>query len=179
MALATALATAPAKLRPKSRLAASNRSVLLTSRRWILVTRAPSSPDKPRVGITIGDPAGIGPEIVLKAVAEPEVRAVCSPVIVGDAAEIRRQASELGRAASFNIVTTEQLADRKSVEPVVFDTGKTQESVRWGALSASSGRAAITAIEGCVNLCLAGHLEAMTTAPINKGSLKLAGSPFP
>ena len=142
------------------------------------MTRAPSSPDKPRVGITIGDPSGIGPEIVLKAVAEPEVRAVCSPVIVGDAAELRRQASELGLATNFDVVTGEQSADIR-VNPVILDTGKTQGGVKWGALTASSGRAAITAIEVCVNLCLAGQLEAMTTAPINKESLKLAGSPFP
>lgn len=143
------------------------------------MTRAPSSPDKPRVGITIGDPAGIGPEIVLKAVAEPEVCAVCSPVIVGDAAELRRQAGELGLAAGFDIVTAEELATQTLVNPVAFDTGKTQGDVVWGALTAPSGRAAITAIEACVNLCIAGQLEAMTTAPINKESLKLAGSRFP
>ncbi|HSE36646.1 MAG TPA: 4-hydroxythreonine-4-phosphate dehydrogenase PdxA, partial [Blastocatellia bacterium] len=49
----------------------------------------------------------------------------------------------------------------------------------WGTLSAASGRAAIAAIGGCVRLCLAGKLDAMATAPINKESLKLAGSPFP
>src|SRR5712692_7001389 len=127
MALATALATAPAKLRPKSRLAASNRSVLLTSRRWILVTRAPSSPDKPRVGITIGDPAGIGPEIVLKAVAENDVRVACSPVIFGDGAELRRQAHELGLAADFDAVAEDQFGPGNFDEPVIFDTGKPNE----------------------------------------------------
>src|SRR5262249_14340042 len=74
----------------------SQARLILSSRQWILVTRAPLSPEKPRVGITIGDPAGIGPEIVLKAVAEGEVRAVCSPVVFGSASEIRRQAAQLG-----------------------------------------------------------------------------------
>jgi 4-phospho-D-threonate 3-dehydrogenase / 4-phospho-D-erythronate 3-dehydrogenase len=143
------------------------------------VTRAPGSPDKPRVGITIGDPAGIGPEIVLKAVAEADVCAVCSPVIVGDAAELRRQASRLGLAADFDIVTAEELAPNTLANAVIYDTGKTPGSVEWGALTASSGRAAITAIEASVKLCLAGQLDAMTTAPINKESLKLAGSRFP
>lgn len=143
------------------------------------MTRAPSSPDKPRVGITIGDPAGIGPEIVLKAVAEAEVRAVCAPVIVGDAAELRRQARELGLAADFDVVTAEDLAPGNFANAVIYDTGKTHGKVEWGALTAANGRAAITSIEACVNLCLAGKLEAMTTAPINKESLKLAGSRFP
>src|SRR5712692_3260921 len=179
MALATALATAPAKLRPKSRLAASNRSVLLTSRRWILVTRAPGSPDKPRVGITIGDPSGIGPEIVLKAVAEADVRAVCSPVIVGDSAELRRQAGELGLLADFRTVTEEEIGLDSSDEPVILDVNNLSEPVKWGALSAVSGRTAIAAIQACVRLCLARKLDAMSTAPINKESIKLAGSPFP
>jgi 4-phospho-D-threonate 3-dehydrogenase / 4-phospho-D-erythronate 3-dehydrogenase len=143
------------------------------------VTRAPSSPEKPRVGITIGDPSGIGPEIVLKAVAEDDVRAACSPVIIGDAAELRRQALELGLAANFDIVAEEQFGHCNVDEPVIFDTGRPNENMQWGALSAASGRAAITAIEACVKLCLGAKLEAMTTAPINKESLKLAGSPFP
>ncbi|MEK6322582.1 MAG: 4-hydroxythreonine-4-phosphate dehydrogenase PdxA [Acidobacteriota bacterium] len=143
------------------------------------MTRAPGSPDKPRVGITIGDPAGIGPEIVLRAVAEDGVRAACSPVIIGDAAELRRQAHVIGLAADFDTIAPEQFAVGNFVNPVIYDTGKTNGSVNWGALTASSGLAAITAIEACVRLCLAGQLEAMTTAPINKESLKLAGSPFP
>lgn len=143
------------------------------------VTRAPGSPNKPRVGITIGDPSGIGPEIVLKAVAEGDVCAACSPVVIGSADELRRQAQELGLAAEFDIVTEEQIASGAFDQPVVFDTGNPNERLKWGALSAASARAAITAIEACVRLCLAGNLEAMTTAPINKESLKLADSQFP
>ena len=143
------------------------------------MTRAPSSPDKPRVGITIGDPAGIGPEIVLKAVADGEVRAACSPVIIGAAAELRRQALELSLNADFSTISQKHLGSVKSDKPVIFDTNNLNESLQWGTLSAASGRAAVTAIEACVKLCLAGHLDAMTTAPINKESLKLTGSPFP
>ena len=143
------------------------------------MTRAPGSPYKPCVGITIGDPAGIGPEIVLKAVAVADVRAVCAPVIVGDAYELRRQAHELRMASDFDIVGEAQFDPVHFDEPVILDTGKATGSVRWGALSESSGRSAIAAIEACVRLCLDGKLQAMTTAPINKASLKLAGSPFP
>lgn len=143
------------------------------------MTRAPSSPDKPRVGITIGDPAGIGPEIVLKAVADDDVRAACSPVIIGAAAELRTQAAALGLNAAFQTYSEEHPGLGNFGEPVIFDTDNLSESVEWGALSAASGRAAIAAIEACVRLCLAGNLNSMTTAPVNKESLKLAGSPFP
>ena len=143
------------------------------------MTRAPGSPDKPRVGITIGDPSGIGPEIVLKAVAEADVRAVCSPVIVGDSAELRRQAGELELLADFRTVTEEEIGLDSSDEPVILDVNNLSEPVKWGALSAVSGRTAIAAIQACVRLCLARKLDAMSTAPINKESIKLAGSPFP
>jgi 4-hydroxythreonine-4-phosphate dehydrogenase len=143
------------------------------------VTRAPSSPNKPRVGITIGDPAGIGPEIVLKAVASPDVRRACSPVIVGAAAELRRQAEELGLAADFNTIIEHDLLDDSLDAPSIFDTGQLNEQVHWGTLSAECGKAAIEAIEISVSLCKSLKLDAITTAPINKESIRLAGSPFP
>ena len=141
-----------------------------------------SSPDKPRIGITIGDPSGIGPEIVLKAVADEEVLALCLPVIVGDAAELTRQARELGLASDFPIRHAGDLGLARldsPVVPIILDTNCPGENAKWGALSAASGRAAIAAIETGVRLCLSGKLDAITTAPINKESLKLAGSPFP
>ncbi|HSB10981.1 MAG TPA: 4-hydroxythreonine-4-phosphate dehydrogenase PdxA [Blastocatellia bacterium] len=147
------------------------------------MTRALSSPNKPRVGITIGDPAGIGPEIALKAVTEAEVFDVCSPVIIGDAAEIRRQARELGLVADFR-TTTEDLLATDGLPgdlngPLIFDTDNLDGPASWGFVTAAGGRAAVSAIEAAVKLCLAGKLDAMSTAPINKESINLAGSPFP
>jgi len=144
------------------------------------VTRAPISPDKPRVGITIGDPAGIGPEIVMKAVAEGEVRDVCLPVIFGPAAELWRQSAELGLNIPILSPYSEDLNLSSTLStPLIYDTGYLNETVSWGTLSSGYGRAAVVAIEACVSFCRAGKLDAMATAPINKESLKLAGSPFP
>ncbi|MFY9572205.1 MAG: 4-hydroxythreonine-4-phosphate dehydrogenase PdxA [Blastocatellia bacterium] len=143
------------------------------------MTRASSSPAKPRVGITIGDPAGIGPEIVLRAVADAEVRNVCSPVIIGSAAELRGQARAFGLSADFPTVSEFNLGATDPDGPHILDTGVVAEPVQWGNLSAEAGRASIAAIEACVRLCLARKLDAMATAPINKESIKLAGSPFP
>ena len=143
------------------------------------VNPASGSPFKPRIGISIGDPSGIGPEIVLKAVADDEVRAICLAVIVGDAAELKRQARTLGVASDFQIIREADFDPAQLDAPVVLDTNALAEPVKWGCLSAASGKAAIAAIETCVRLCLGQKLDAMTTAPINKESLKLAGSPFP
>jgi 4-hydroxythreonine-4-phosphate dehydrogenase len=147
------------------------------------LTRAPDSPDKPRVGISIGDPAGIGPEIALKAVADERTRVACRPVLIGSASELRRQAQHFGLPCSYRV-----FAERDALqgtfataqdEPLICDTGEVAEPVNWGSLSAASGRAAITAIETGARLTVAGHLDAIATAPINKEALRLAGSPFP
>jgi 4-hydroxythreonine-4-phosphate dehydrogenase len=116
---------------------------------------------------------------VLKAVADDDVRAFCKPVIIGAATELRRQADELGLNAEFPTFSEANSGPGNCDKPVILDTDNLNEKVEWGALSAASGRAAIAAIEACVRLCLAGNLDSMTTAPINKESLKLAGSPFP
>ena len=143
------------------------------------MTRAPGSPDKPRVGITLGDPAGIGPEIVLKAVADSSICSTCVPVIIGPASQLRVQARNLSLNADFPICVEAQFDPESFDEPQIVDTDTLHQNINWGELTAASGSAAIAAIEACVRLCLAGKLDAMTTAPINKESLKLAGSPFP
>jgi 4-phospho-D-threonate 3-dehydrogenase / 4-phospho-D-erythronate 3-dehydrogenase len=143
------------------------------------VTLASGSPYKPRVGITFGDPAGVGPEITLKAVADQRVLDFCSPIIIGDAQEIRRQALVLGLRAEFIEISLENYKPGQFDEPVIVNTDNLSSPVEWGMISASSGAAAISAIEAAVKLCLAGSLDAVTTSPINKESIKLAGSPFP
>jgi 4-hydroxythreonine-4-phosphate dehydrogenase len=114
---------------------------------------------------------------VLKAVADKGVSTVCSPIIIGPASEFQRHARALSLNGEFTAYDEDNAAI--SNQALIFDTDNLHERVEWGAVSAASGRAAIAAIEGCVTLCLAGKLDAMATAPINKQSLKLAGSPFP
>lgn len=143
------------------------------------VTRAPNSPNKPRVGITFGDPAGIGPEIVLKSVAAPEVRAICTPVIIADRKEIQRQASLLALPCDYPVVSEAELDETPDPDGIIIDVGSESHKVRWGELSRAAGQTAIACIEAGARLALAGRLDAIATAPINKEALKLAGSPFP
>lgn len=147
------------------------------------MTRAKDSFDLPPVGITIGDPAGIGPEIALKAVADSRTRAACRPVLIGSAHEIQRQAQKLGLPSAYRVLTesafTQGAPGDWYDEVLICDTGDADEAIEWGQLSAAAGRSAITAIETAVRLTLAGHLAAIATAPVNKEALKLAGSPFP
>ena len=143
------------------------------------MTRAPDRNNKPRVGISTGDPAGIGPEIVLKAVANADVRSALAPVIIGPARELRKQARKFGLPCAYPSASQRDLVSASSDEPVIYDTGGAGEHIEWGELSATAGRAAIAAIEAGARLCLDHTLEAIATAPINKEALKLAGSPFP
>src|SRR5262245_66611120 len=75
---------------------------------------------RPRIGITMGDPAGIGPEVVLKAVAEDEVLRCCAPVIIGDAQLLAHNARTLDLQCGYEIVRRgERLPDRYSA-PIIF-----------------------------------------------------------
>ena len=65
---------------------------------------AQAAGDLPRIGVTMGDPAGIGPEVVLKAVAEAEVQAACQPVIIGDAQLLARTGFRLARAVALDLM---------------------------------------------------------------------------
>ncbi len=147
---------------------------------WLnLVTAIPKSPNQPRVGITIGDPAGIGPEIVLKAVANAQLRSVCQLVIIGDAKELQRQAALFTLPWAYPIICDRATLAATPEGVVIFDVGNLCEGVEFGQLSATAGSAAVRFIETGVELCLEKSLDAVATAPINKEALKLAGVPFP
>jgi 4-phospho-D-threonate 3-dehydrogenase / 4-phospho-D-erythronate 3-dehydrogenase len=142
------------------------------------VTVAKDTRNKPRVGITVGDPAGIGPEIVLKSAADASLRSVCRQVLIADAVELRRQAQILSLPCDYPVLN-EGAIGTTDHDIVICDVGEAGKPMEFGRLSATAGRAAITCIEAAVRLCLSRKIDAMATAPINKEALKLAGSPFP
>src|SRR6266568_7460651 len=134
---------------------------------------------RPRIGITMGDPAGIGPEVVLKAVAEDEVQSVCVPVIIGDAQLLAHNARTLDLQCGYKIVRyDERLPDRLS-DPIIFHLDNIQGHVEPGIESGDAGKAAAGYIEAAVDLCAAGSIDAISTAPINKRALFLGGYSFP
>jgi 4-hydroxythreonine-4-phosphate dehydrogenase len=133
----------------------------------------------PRIGITMGDPAGIGPEVVLKAVAEEEIRRACVPVIIGDAQLLSHTARTLDLQCGYDIVRfDERLPDQLS-EPVIFHLDNISGHIEPGIESGTAGKAAAGYIEAAVKLCAAGSLDAIATAPINKRALFLGGYSFP
>ena len=126
----------------------------------------------------MGDPAGIGPEVVLKAVAEEEILRCCAPVIVGDAQLLAHNARTLDLQCGYDIVRQgEPLPDRFS-QPIIFHLDNVGH-VEPGIESGAAGKAAAGYIEAAVELCAAGSVDAIATAPINKRALFLGGYSFP
>jgi 4-hydroxythreonine-4-phosphate dehydrogenase len=123
----------------------------------------------------MGDPCGIGPEIIVRALARPEVRDVCRPLVLGDEAALRR-ALEI-TAASLTIMTCEAPPPEVSpdVVPLVPLSTLFPDDMAFGRPTIASGVAMAGYIIEAARLCLNGKADAMATAPINKEALNRAG----
>ncbi|MFZ5585460.1 MAG: 4-hydroxythreonine-4-phosphate dehydrogenase PdxA [Thermodesulfobacteriota bacterium] len=118
-------------------------------------------PTRPRVAVTLGDPAGVGPEITARVCLDPEVLSAVEPVVVG-----RRMLLAAGAMACG--------LPMPAVE--VVEAGLAQE-IKPGQPSARTGRQAGAFIEKAVEMCAGGRVQAMATAPISKEALQAAGYP--
>lgn len=139
-----------------------------------------SAVGRPVLAITMGDPSGIGPEVVLKALAHAEVYERSRPLVVGDRRILERAAGWVGQTPDFEVVVepgagsyrpgTVTLLDLENAPPAECPVGE---------LSAKSGGAAVDYVfRGC-DLALAGAVDAVVTAPLNKASMHLAGHLYP
>ncbi|HLA11325.1 MAG TPA: 4-hydroxythreonine-4-phosphate dehydrogenase PdxA [Pyrinomonadaceae bacterium] len=133
----------------------------------------------PRVGITMGDPAGIGPEVVLKAVAEEEVRRACLPVIIGDAQLLAHTARTLDLQSGYDITRRGEAMPDQFTDALIYHLDNVSGTIEPGIESGAAGKAAAEYIEAAVELCAAGSIDAIATAPINKRALFLGGYSFP
>ena len=127
----------------------------------------------------MGDPAGIGPEVVLKAVAEEEIRRVCLPLIIGDAQLLAHTARTLDLQCGYDIVRRGEPIPQHLSEPIIFHLDNIGGFIEPGIESGAAGKAAAGYIEAGVELCAAGSIDALATAPINKRALFLGGYSFP
>ncbi|MCX8170417.1 MAG: 4-hydroxythreonine-4-phosphate dehydrogenase PdxA [Candidatus Bathyarchaeota archaeon] len=132
---------------------------------------------RPIIGVTIGDPAGIGPEISIKASLEASVLRVCKPVLIGDLSVLKEVSERLGLNAAFRIIDSPREAKGRggSIDLINLNNVKL-ESLPIGEASAESGRASIQYIEKAVEYALRREVSAISTAPINKRAINMAGS---
>jgi 1,2-dihydroxy-3,5-cyclohexadiene-1,4-dicarboxylate dehydrogenase len=134
---------------------------------------------KPTIAIATGDPAGIGPEVSLKAALDPAVRRVCSPILVSDPGALARHAKACGIKAELRVV--ERASDAGSSarwinvlacpQPEAADLG-------FGRTSAVSGLASLAFASAAIKAALAGEADAVVAAPLDETSIALAGIRF-
>lgn len=135
--------------------------------------------DRLRIGITMGDPFGIGPEIVLKSLTDPAVYKNMVPVVFGDPEVLE----ETGRLAGLPL-KMHPIGDLGEAmgHPGVIDvvpTAAVGSPITWGAVDARAGYAAGSAIEAAVTWARSGFLDALNTAPISKEALREGGYRYP
>jgi 4-hydroxythreonine-4-phosphate dehydrogenase len=136
----------------------------------------------PRLAVTMGDPAGIGPEVCLHLLANEEIARLCVPVVFGDAAILRRVSESANLPLRAPVITLDQWQTGWSDinKPTVLDLQAIEATkVTAGQVSPATGRAAFTYIERAIDAALAHQVVAVSTAPINKEALHAAGIKYP
>ena len=132
-----------------------------------------SADQRPLIAVTMGDPAGVGPEITAKALVNPKIRAVCRAVVVGDLRTMERAAGAVGVGVAA--VDVDAL-DRGVDEIQVYDPwGRDLSEAPVGMVDARAGAAAAEAVIAATKLALDGRVAAIVTAPINKAAINAAG----
>ena len=134
---------------------------------------------KTKIALPAGDPAGIGPEISLKAALDPAVRAACDPILVCDPGVIERHAAACGIAASINVVERIGDADWAGGRVNVLACPQPQAAtLDFGVVSPASGRASIAFCRAAIKAALAGEVDAVVAAPQHETSIAQAGIAF-
>ena len=135
-----------------------------------------SDTDKPILGITLGDPAGSGPEIVVKALSLKEMYDISRPVVIGDAACMREAAGLVGWSGKIHPISEvkEAIFGHGTIDVLDMKNLDLKTLVR-GKVSTMAGKAAYDYIEKGTMLALAGETDAIVTSAINKESLNNAG----
>ncbi len=134
---------------------------------------------KPRIALTLGDVAGIGPEVVVRACIDPRVRDCCAPIIVGNPEVLQRAVQLVGATTSVSTIgCLDHPADGDGVS--CFNPGDDSAAdVAPGTVDARAGRAAYDSLVAATDAALEGQIDALVTAPLNKAALRRAGLDYP
>lgn len=136
----------------------------------------------PRIAVTMGDPAGVGPELCLRLLANDDIARICTPIVFGDAAVLRHLAEKRGLPLPQQIISLDQWPAKFTglAHPAVVDfVSLTLDQVQPGEVAAATGLASYCYVERAIQAALAGEVAAICTAPINKEALNAAGIKYP
>jgi 4-hydroxythreonine-4-phosphate dehydrogenase len=133
----------------------------------------------PLLGVSMGDPASIGPEVTVKAIANPAVTRHCRPVVIGDAGVIQNAIELCGLDLTMNVIDAVAKAEFADGIINVFDLANVdREALQSGEISAMCGQAAFEYVVKVIELALANEIDGTITGPINKEAINLAGHKF-
>ncbi|MRG85015.1 4-hydroxythreonine-4-phosphate dehydrogenase PdxA [Salinibacillus xinjiangensis] len=127
----------------------------------------------------MGDAAGIGPEIILKALQSAKVYQLAQPLVIGDAKILKREAHHLGVLLKFNVIEDPKDGIFENGTVDVIDLDLVPENLPYGEISAEAGHAAFKCIEKAVSLALEQRINGICTAPLNKEALHKGGHLYP
>lgn len=135
---------------------------------------------KPLLGITMGDPAGIGPEVIAKALAEFSVRRICTPLVIGSCSVMQQTVKKLKLKLEVRSIEGHE-PDRpgKSQIAVLDPLEKPLGRFRPGMAAPQTGAASVDFIRKAVHLAQIGCIDGIVTAPINKEAINMAGCHYP
>ncbi|MXQ53462.1 4-hydroxythreonine-4-phosphate dehydrogenase PdxA [Shimazuella alba] len=133
----------------------------------------------PIIGITMGDPAGVGPEIIIKSLADGEIYHKCRPIVIGDAKIIAR--AQQFTHTDMEIVSIKEISDAAFVSGKIYclDMDLVAADLPIGQVSAEAGHAAFEFVKKAVDLAKDGQIDAICTAPLNKEAMHLGGHIYP
>lgn len=138
------------------------------------------SKDKPLLGITMGDPAGIGPEVIAKALAEKSLRRLCRPIVIGSFPVMQQTVKRLTLKMDVIRVEGHETVPPRSNQLAVLDPlDRPLGRFPRGVAAPQTGAASVLFIKKAVELAQLGCIDGIVTAPINKEAINLAGCHFP
>lgn len=133
----------------------------------------------PIIALTMGDAAGVGPEVIVKALAHPEVQQMCRALVVGDAGRLRQAAEITGAGIDVISRTDPGQAAYKPGTVECLDLHLLPKDLKFGELSPLAGDAAYQYVARAVELAQDHRVDAICTAPLNKEALHAGGHPYP
>lgn len=135
--------------------------------------------NRPVIGIPLGDPAGVGPEIVAKALSDKRIYDACRPLVIGDKGVVAQALGFCSLKLDINVIgAPEQGTYRAGAIDLVDLNNVDINELKTGEVQAEGGRAAFEYIKHSVELALPASIDAVATTPINKESLRAAGVPY-
>lgn len=137
--------------------------------------------ERVRLAVTMGDPAGVGPEVIVKALQHPWVQTACRPVIIGDVTALRRAMDLLGISIPLKVVQEVHDVPTELSEGVcvLCRTPLSIDDIAYGLPSAAACRETVQFIRTAVDMTVNGIADAVVTGPIHKDALHRHGFPFP